>query len=122
MVHISQLLDCHVQLLHLTLANNSSIFPVSTCGKAQTIVITIQERFFKATAVYILHKNGPNSLAKRNSRNFTYKTVITWHHGISAYRCSNLRPCRGVTEVFGNTYIHRYYFHLAHTLLYTLTN
>ena len=53
-------------LKHLTLANNSSIFPVFTCGTTQATVLTIQERFFKATAVYILHKNWTMSLVKES--------------------------------------------------------
>ena len=40
---------------HLTFANNSSILIVSTCMRAQTIVITIQESFLKATAACILN-------------------------------------------------------------------
>ena len=52
---------------HLTLANHASIFPVSTCGKAQTIVIAIQERFFKATAAHILHENWSTSIAKEGT-------------------------------------------------------
>ena len=40
---------------HLTFANNSSILIVVTCRIAQTIVITIQESFLKATAACILY-------------------------------------------------------------------